>query len=149
MTGDDYIAVLTRRREEYMAERPGQPEWLVPLLEWFIRPGDEQMVTLPSPPPKQERPERTPRQFRSAASLRGDRRQLQARLDALTDAGAGGDVASVNLSPYSRSRAAASAGRRRMAALDRDIGRAAQLIRQIEALDARIARADQREKASR
>ena len=145
MTGEEYIAVLEERRAAYMAERPGQPEWLVPLLEWFIEPGDEHVVTLPAPAPKPERPAPAPRRYRSAASLRAARDQLQARLDALT--GTGGDLAAVNLSPHARSRAARNAGRRRMAALDRDVRQAAQLLRRINDLEARIARAEHRERS--
>ncbi len=145
MTGDEYITVLEQRRAAYMAERPGQPEWLVPLLEWFIEPGDEQLVTLPAPAPKPERPAPAPRRYRSAASLRAARDQLQARLDALT--GTSGDPAAVNLSPHARSRAARNAGRRRMAALDRDVRQAARLLRRINDLDSRIARAEHRERS--
>src|SRR5690625_3726538 len=115
MTGEEYIAVLEERRAAYMAARPSQPAGVVPPLEWFIEPGDEHLVTLPAPEPKAERPMPQPRRYRSAASLRVERDRAQAELDALT--GTGGDTAEVNISPHSRNRAVARAGRRRMAAL--------------------------------
>ncbi|WP_043650821.1 hypothetical protein [Cellulosimicrobium cellulans] len=153
MTGDEYIALLEERRAAYEADHPidpRAPEWarrvIRPLLEWFVEEGDEEIFT-PPPAPPASRPARTPRPrtYRTAASLREERDRLRTQLDALNTSSRP-DTAVVNLSPSSRSRAARSAGRRRFASLDRDITRARQLIERIDALDAKIRRAEHREK---
>lgn len=152
VTGDEYIALLEKRRAAYEAAHPidpRAPEWarrvIRPLLEWFIEEGDEEIFT-PPPDPPASRPARTPRPrtYRTAASLREERDRVRAQLDAL-DTSSGHDPAVVNLSPSSRSRAARAAGRRRFASLDRDITRACRLIERLDALDAKIRRADARE----
>ena len=56
------------------------------------------------------------------------------------------DPAVVNLSHTSRSRAARNAGKRRMAALERDIEKAARLMARIEFLDHKVLMADARER---
>lgn len=47
MTGDEYIALLLERQAAYEREHPPSPPWLRPLLEWFVRPGDELLFTPP------------------------------------------------------------------------------------------------------
>lgn len=167
MTGEEYMQLLEQRRAEWEAAHPAReaaeaeierikrefpganptlkPGWGPPvaLLEWFVRPGDEDLVDLPE---KQPAPSRTPkpRVYRSAASLIAERDQLQVQRDAIV-ADDGGDLAETNLSPSSRSRAARSAGRRRFAKLDRDLERVAKLNRRIDSLNSRIARAVARE----
>ena len=44
LTGEQYIAVLLQRQGEWIAEHPGY-RW-PPLLEWFVRDGDEHLVDL-------------------------------------------------------------------------------------------------------
>ena len=44
LTGEQYIAVLLQRQGEWIAEHPGH-RW-PPLLEWFVRDGDEHLVDL-------------------------------------------------------------------------------------------------------
>ena len=82
MTGDEYVALLVQRREEYYAKhgqpRPGFPA----LLEWFIRPGDEEIFTPPEPAPQPKR-ETTPRTYRSAAYWRQELARIEARMNAL------------------------------------------------------------------
>ena len=45
MSGDEYMAVLQSRLDEYVAKNPPAPnvqKWAAtPLLEWFVRAGDE------------------------------------------------------------------------------------------------------------
>ncbi|WP_026931194.1 hypothetical protein [Glycomyces tenuis] len=168
LTGDEYMQLLEQRRSEWEAAHPAReaaeaeiarikrefpganptlkPGWEPPrpLLEWFIRPGDEDLVDLPE---KQTAPKRAPkpRVYRSAASLIAERDELVERRDAIV-ADDGGDMAAVNLSPHSRSRAARNAGRRRFAQLDRDLERVAKLNRRIQALNFRITTAQAREK---
>lgn len=44
MTGEQYIALLVERQQAYMTERGIDPETpYKPLLEWFVRPGDEDL----------------------------------------------------------------------------------------------------------
>lgn len=164
LTGDEYMELLVQRRAEWEAahrqdaeaeierikrEFPGanprlKSGWEPPpaLLEWFVRPGDEDLVDLPESKPA---PKRTPkpRTYQSAASLREERDRLVSQRSAIV--GGGGDMAEVNLSPSSRSRAARNAGRRRFAKLDRDLERYTALSRRIDSLNFRIARAEARE----
>lgn len=169
MTGDEYMELLARRRDAWEAAHPARavveaqierikrdfpgsnpvikPGWKPPvaLLEWFVEPGDENLVEFPEPKPQ---PKRTPkpRVYRSAASLREDRDRLVAQRDAITADDEAPDRAIANLSPFARSKAARTAGRRRFAKLDRDLERYANLSRRIEALDSRIIRAEARER---
>lgn len=169
MTGDQYMELLEQRRAAYMAANPPRqiaeaaierikrefphanpqlkPKWqpLEALLEWFIQPGDEDLVELPEKKPAPKRQPK-PRVYRSAASLREERDRLVARRVAIIAIDADGDMASTNLSPLSRSRAARNAGRRRFAQLDRDLERVANLNRRIRSLDFRINTAEAREK---
>ncbi|WP_134667862.1 hypothetical protein [Amycolatopsis sp. CFH S0078] len=143
ITGDDYIEVLLERQTAWLDSlgqvRPKYP----PLLEWFVQDGDEQWVQLPEhqPVPK---PERKPRAYRSAESLREERDRVQAQMDVITGSGSD-DAASVNLSPRSRNRAAARAGRARFAKLDRDLERYAKLSTRLDRLDGRLKAAEARE----
>lgn len=168
MTGAEYIALLEQRRAAWEAAYPARealeasierikrdfpganptikPDWQPPvaLLEWFVEPGDEHLVALPVPESKPKRTPR-PRVYRSAASLREERDRLIERRDAITSVDDDGDMAIVNLSPNSRSKAARTAGRRRFAKLDSDLEKVASLNRRIGALDFRITTADARE----
>ena len=60
LTGEQYIAVLLQRQGEWIAEHPGY-RW-PPLLEWFVRDGDEHLVDLSGEDIPAE-----PEQFRGAA----------------------------------------------------------------------------------
>lgn len=43
-TQDEYIPELLRRQAAHEAEHPGHPDvadWVRPLLEWFVQPGDD------------------------------------------------------------------------------------------------------------
>jgi hypothetical protein len=169
MTGDEYMELLARRRDEWEAAHPARaaveaqierikrdfpgsnpvirPDWKPwpALLEWFIEPGDEDLVDIPEPQtqPKQKP---KPRVYRSAASLREDRDRLVAKRDAITTDDETPDRAIANLSPFARSKAARTAGKRRFAKLDRDLEKYTNLSRRIESLDSRIIRAETRER---
>lgn len=134
LSGDEYMQLLLKRQSQWLASNPpatrGRLTSLPPLLEWFIRDGDEDLVELPTPTPK---PAPNPRTYRSAASLRTDRDRLIAQRDAITTGGHQ-DPAMCTLG-----------GRRRWEKLDRDIATVAELNRRIDALNGRIASADARE----
>lgn len=142
--GEAYMQLLLQRQADWAATRwPGgvpTGTWL-PLLESFIQAADEEFVQLLDRV-KRERP---PRTYRSAASLREERVRVDAQIDALISKDGSLDGAAVNLSPYSRSRAAASAGRRRFKTLDRDVEKSTALRKQLSGLDGRIMRAEARE----
>lgn len=143
ITGDQYVTLLLARQAAWVA-RNGARLRFPPLLEWFIRDGDERWVQLPETAPAPKR-ERKPRVCRSAASLREERDRVQVKIDAIAGIGSDDDNAIVNLSPYSRSKAAASAGQRRFAQMDRDLVRFADLHKQLANLNSRIATAEARE----
>lgn len=151
LTGDEYMDLLLSRQAEWTAANPSQEAFTFrrpPLLEWFVRAGDEDLVdlsSLESEPQPKRKPK--PRVYRSAASLRDERDRVQAQMDAITRDD-NGDMAVVNLSPYSRSRAARRAGVRRFEKLDRDLQRFTQLKRRLDRLDSRIAAAEARESAT-
>jgi hypothetical protein len=77
--------------------------------------------------------------------LREERDKVAAQLAAIGDEDCA-DGAVVNLSPYSRSKAAARAGRRRFERMDRDLERYAALQRRLENLNGRILTAEARER---
>lgn len=174
LDGEEYMELLEYRRAEWEAAHPAReaaeaqiaqikaefpdanpqikPKLppLRPLLEWFILPGDEDLVDMaaleravaPEPAPK-----RTPRPrvYRSAASLREERDRVQARMDAVAGRGDCGDVAAINISPSSSKPRIAAAGRRRFAQMDRDLEQYGQLAKRLASLNSRIASAEYRE----
>lgn len=151
LSGDEYMALLQRRQQEWLdAHATEVAPRFPPLLEWFIRDGDEDLVdpAILNPPPVQAAPKRAkPRAYRSAESLRQERDRVQAQLDAIhnRDGGDRGDRAAANLSTRSRSRSARSAGRRRFEQMDRDLERHGKLTVRLKHLDQRIAAAEARE----
>lgn len=50
VNGEQYMQILLARQAEYEAENPPNPAWMRPLLEWFIREGDEKWVDLSDEP---------------------------------------------------------------------------------------------------
>lgn len=138
MTGDEYMALLLERQAEHVAANPPARPWIKPLLESFIRPGDEALFTPPEETPQPKR-ETTPRVYRSAASLRAERDRLVARTKPL-------------LEPIATDTAAthgAALGRRRTDRLaareDSKLRKYVELDKRIKALEGRIARAERRE----
>ena len=169
LTGDEYIALLERRRNAWEAANPPRAaleasierikrdfpgmnpvirsDWepWPALLTWFIEDGDEDLVDIPEQKPQPKRKPK-PRVYRSAASLREERDKLVAQRDAITADDEAPDRAIANLSPSARSKAARTAGRRRFAKLDRDLEKYANLSRRIASLNSRIINAEARER---
>ncbi|TKG67041.1 hypothetical protein [Prauserella endophytica] len=148
--GDTYIEVLLRRQAAWLGARSGGavvPKFPPP-LEYFVRAADEPYVRLPEPTPA---PKRTPkpRQYRSVESLRAELADIEQRMEMVAGRSDTGDRAAANLSPVARSRTAARAGRRRFAAMDRDLETYARLAHRRDALKGRIARAEAREQKER
>lgn len=139
--GEAYMQLLLDRQAAWEAAHPLIR--LRPLLEWFIHAGDEQWVRLSETAPAPKR-ETKPRVYRSAASIREELAMVEAKMDRIVGNGSD-DNASVNISPYSRSRAARNAGRRRFAQLDRDLERYAALSRRRDGLASRLISAQARE----
>lgn len=141
VTLDEYVALLEQRQAAYVAEHPPARPWLVPLLEWFIEPGDEDLVDLPKPTPQPKRVT-TPRVYRSAASLREERDRLVAQRDPLA-APLLGDRAASHGQALGPKRTARIQQRE-----DSRLRRYVELDKRIRELDVRIARAERRERAS-
>lgn len=142
VTGEEYMTILLARQAAYVSRNPGT---LLPLLEWFIRDGDEDFVQLPDVKPARKR-ETTPRVYRTAASLREERDKVAAQVNAFGADDGPCDPAVVNLSPYSRSKAARNAGRRRFAKMDNDLIKFTALTKRLDALNSRIISAEARER---
>jgi len=139
VTGDEYIRVLEARRDEHAAEHPPRPGF-PPLLEWFIRPGDEDIVDLPAAPaPAAPRPSR-PRTYRPAADLRAERDRLAAEAERVFEsAGVPDRAASHGVALGHRGTA------RVQERNDRALARYTALTERIGRLDGRIAAAERRE----
>jgi hypothetical protein len=152
LTGNEYMELLVQRQREWFeAHQAENRPWTLkapPLLEWFILPGDEDLVDMAAlertaePEPKRET---RPRTYRSAASLREERDRVQARMDAVAGRGDCGDVAAINIAPSSSNRRIAAAGRRRFAQMDRDLEQYTKLRQHRDHLNGRIANAEARE----
>lgn len=145
--GDTYIEVLCRRQaawQEAQAASGIMPKFPHP-LEYFVREADEPYVRLPE---KKPTPKRTPepRRYRSAASLRAELAEVEQHMERVAGRSDTGDRAAANLSPHSRSRAVSRAGRRRFAAMDRDLETYTRLLKRRDSLKSRIAKADARER---
>ncbi len=132
MTGDEYIAVLEQRR----AEAAPAGERFPALLEWFVRPGDEELFTPPEPPVRMTPPKvrmTRPRARKTRTELTAERDRLTALQAPLAEpvfpetAAAHG----VALGPRRTAKAAA--------AQDQRLARWAHLQRRIDALNHRIA----------
>lgn len=101
LSGDEYMELLQQRADEWLASRSTvvRPKF-PPLLTWFVREGDEDLIdpailAAPAPQPK---PERRPRYYRPAsywqervARLKADQATLVEPL--LPDRAAAGGVA--------------------------------------------------------
>lgn len=82
MNLDEYMVVLQQRADEAMATQRGTG-WaprFPPLLTWFVRDEDVDVVELPTPEPK---PEPKPRYYRPASYWRDRIARLQARMRAV------------------------------------------------------------------
>lgn len=139
MTGEEYMALLLQRQSEWESEHPGRQPWARPLLEWFIRDGDELLFIPPAEVPQPKR-ETKPRVYRTAASLREQRERLVTQRAPLL----------VPLSPDRAASGGQALGRKRTGRMqqreDARLRRFVELDRRIRALDYRIQRAEARER---
>ena len=101
LTGDEYMALLQQRADEWLATHSGtiRPKF-PPLLTWFIQEGDEDLVdpAFLTPPEPQPRPVRRPRYYRPASYWRDEVARIEAQRASLaepliTDRAAAGGVA--------------------------------------------------------
>ena len=143
------MELLLERQAAYVAEHPPSPSWLVPLLEWFIRDGDEQLVDMAAiakadtQPP---RPAPKPRTYRPASHWRARLERLDAELAALdpgprhgtTDPAAHGGIGI---------RQTARQERQWAARIDRTAARYVALSRERAEVAAKLTRAERRESA--
>lgn len=144
MTPDAYMALLLDRMREWTdthTHAPGYP----PLLEWFVRDGDEHLVDMDAiraandATTDQPRPAAKPRRYRTAAELRDKRDRLAARRDALADI-ALPDRAAATGQGIGRKRAIRYAAR-----MDSRLRRYVELDVKVRALEDKIRRAEARE----
>lgn len=141
--GEAYIEVLLARQAAYVSRNFPYGTHLAPLLESFVRDEDVAYVIIPEPTVQAKRTPK-PRIYRSAESIRAELKQVTAQRDAI----GGNDIpdrAAANLSPFARSQAAARAGRRRFAQMDRDLERYVALTKRIETLSMSLLMAEARE----
>lgn len=99
LTGDEYMALLQQRLDEYVEAQQKRIEAsgitprlspFPPLLTWFVRPGDEDLVELPpDPAPKV----REPRQYRPASYWRERVTAIEAQMEAVAARASVGDRA--------------------------------------------------------
>jgi hypothetical protein len=133
------MAVLLERQAAFVDKHPPMRPWLLPLLESFIRDGDEALFTPPAMQPQSKR-ETKPRVFRSAESLRIERDRLVARRAPLL----------APLLPEMAAAGGAGIGRKRGDRIikreDGRLRRYVELTRRIDALNDRILRAEHRER---
>ena len=54
-----YMALLVERQSVYVAEHLSGAPWIKPLIEWFIWPGDDDLVILPDRTTEEPAPTRT------------------------------------------------------------------------------------------
>lgn len=151
LTGDEYMELLVQRQTEFMELRrrealavadSGRPTLplLPPLLEWFIRDGDEHLVELPEPAPKRK-PE--PRYYRPASYWRARIIELEARMSATAARADVGDRAAAGgcaLGPKrtARHRKRAEAALVRYVALEKKLSHAKSMLRGAEARESNI-----------
>ncbi|MBF6358124.1 hypothetical protein IU449_26875 [Nocardia higoensis] len=87
LSGDEYMELLQRRADEWLASCSTIKPKFPPLLEWFIQDGDEDLVdpAILAPPEPQPKPERQPRYYRPASYWRERVTRLEAQRAALTE----------------------------------------------------------------
>lgn len=142
LTLDEYMQVLVARQEEWLAAHPGHDPRFPPLYEWFIRDGDEALVQLPpdpSPRPKPAPTAKRPRTYRTAASIRGEIEDLEARMARLGQP-LSDDPAACRLKR-------GPALRRHHARMDRDLEQYAALSKRVQRLQYELRDAEARERA--
>ncbi|MGY0497095.1 hypothetical protein ACWZHB_01165 [Nocardia sp. FBN12] len=147
MSLDEYMELLAARSAEWQAANPPREgvkpkPWVEPLLTWFIRDGDEELVELPETTP---RPKPKPRYYRPASYWRERCEALSKQMEALaepiiTDRAAAGGVA---LGPRRTARVQAREDSRlqRYTALKPKLDHAKSMLRAAEAREAKQASA--------
>lgn len=87
LTPDQYMDLLVRRREAYEAAHPPRAEVKLrfpALLDWFIEPGDEDLVDMTAIEaanrPAERRPKRS-RRYRPASYWRAELERIASRMD--------------------------------------------------------------------
>jgi hypothetical protein len=50
LTAEQYMTLLAQRQAEWLAAHPDSDWRFPPLLDWFVRDGDETLVALPESP---------------------------------------------------------------------------------------------------
>ena len=87
LTPDAYMALLCERRDQWAADHPHRPG-APPLIEWFVRDGDDQLVDMAAieDANRATQPARTrqPRRHRPATYWRARIDRMQERLNTLT-----------------------------------------------------------------
>lgn len=141
---EEYMRVLAARQAAFVAAQSSPTLRYPPLLKWFIRDEDAAHVVLPESAPSPKHVP-TPRVYRSAESIRAELEKVTAQRDAI-GANDPTDPAAVNISPFSRNKAVARAGRARFARMDRDLERYTRLTQRRDQLAGRLAVAEAREK---
>lgn len=146
LTGDEYMQLLTQRMNEFMDEQQrkadaaatgNQPRLplLPPLLEWFIRAGDEDLVELPEPPAK---PKPQPRYYRPASYWRERIARLETQMATVSARASVGDRAAAGGCALGPKRTAlfqkrADAALTRYIALEKKLTHARWMLRSAEA----------------
>jgi hypothetical protein len=146
LTGDEYMELLQRRLDEYVkAQREriaasGVTPRLSPfppLLTWFIRPGDEDLVELPpDPAPKV----REPRQYRPASYWRERVAAIEAEMEAVAARASVGDRAAAGGCALGPKRTAAHQKR-----ADQALSRYVELDKKLQVAKGRLCSAQARE----
>lgn len=88
ITPDEYMDVLLARQAAHIADHPPRRPGFPPLLEWFIRPGDEDLVNMNAIKAATTREDgppsvKKPRTYRPAAHWRDQLARIDARLEAI------------------------------------------------------------------
>lgn len=151
LTGDEYMELLVQRQTEFMEQRRRQAPAVAdngrptlplppPLLEWFIRDGDEHLVELPEPAPK-HKPE--PRYYRPAQYWRARITHLEARMSATAARADVGDRAAAGgcaLGPKrtARHQKLAEAALVKYVALEKKLSHAKAMLRSAETRESNI-----------
>ena len=149
MTPDEYMDVLLARQAAHIADHPPRRPGFPPLLEWFIRPGDEDLVNMNAIKAATTREDgppsvKKPRTYRTAAHWRDQLARIDARLEAIngitrhgtTDPAAYGGIGV---------RQTARQQQRYWARIDRAAGEHTRLTARRVQVAAKLRRAEQRE----
>lgn len=153
LTGDEYMQLLTQRMNAFMQEQQRKAAaaatgnqtarlpLLPPLLEWFIRAGDEDLVELPEPPAK---PKPQPRYYRPASYWRERITQLETQMSTVSARASVGDRAAAGGCALGPKRTAlfqkrADAALTRYIALEKKLTHAQWMLRSAEARESAAA----------